>query len=306
MSKQLTIGLVGCGSWGKNILRDLTSLSASVIVYERPDFDPYEALSLGAQACYTDLNYLADMDGIIIASPASTHADVLEQVLAYQIPIFVEKPLTTSLQEVLSLQHQVHKKVYLMHIWRYHRGIELLGEIARSQELGKVLGLKTMRCNWTSPRTDTDSIWNLLPHDLTIAREILGQIPEPRFAEAEIHEGIARGMHVFLGKNPYCMIEVSNRYWDKRREVRLHCEGGIAILSDEKTAHLEIVWGDHHCITDKARVEKRFFENYPPLLKELEVFLNYLQGGPAPKSDFAEGFEVIQTIDILRKLAQIN
>lgn len=306
MAKQLTIGLIGCGIWGKNILRDLLSLSVQVIVYEKPGFDCDIALNLGAKSCYTHLHQIENLDGIILASPATTHKDILEQILIYHIPVFVEKPLTANFEDALSLYTLSHDEVYLMHNWRYHRGIELLGEIAQNQELGKVMGLRTSRCNWTSPRTDIDSVWNLIPHDLTIAKEILGEIPVPKFAGAEVHEGLVRGMWAHLGEDPYCMIEVSNRYWDKRREVRLHCEQGVAILKSEKVSHIEIIRGNHLSPNEEVLVEQRAFENYPPLLRELEVFLAYLQGGSPPKSDFAEGFEVIQIIDILRKLAGVN
>ena len=306
MAKQLTIGLIGCGIWGKNILRDLQSLSVDVIVYEKPGFDCNTALELGAKSCYISLHHIESVDGIIIATPAITHKEILEQILIYHIPTFVEKPLTANFEDALFLYTLAHDEVYLMHNWRYHRGIELLGEIARSQELGKVMGIRTSRCNWTSPRTDIDSVWNLIPHDLTIAREILGEIPVPKFAAAEVHKGIARGMLAHLGENPYCIIEISNRYWDKRREVRLHCEKGIAILKDEKVSYIEIIKGDHQSLPDVVDIEQRPFENYPPLLKELEVFVEHLRGGTPPKSDFAEGFGTIQTIDILRKLAGIS
>ena len=306
MAKQLTIGLIGCGTRGKNILHDLQSLPVDVIVYEKPGFDCDTALKMGAKSCYISLHHIENVDGIIIATPAVTHKEILEQILIYHIPTFVEKPLTANFEDALSLYTLAHDEVFLMHNWRYHQGIELLGEIARNQELGKVLGIKTNRCNWTSPRTDIDSVWDLIPHDLTIVREILGEIPVPKFAAAEVHKGIARGMWAHLGEGPYCIIEISNRYWDKRREVRLHCEKGVAILKDEIVSHIEIIKGDHRSLPEMVDIEQRSFENYPPLLKELEVFLAHLQGGPPPKSNFAEGFEIIQIIDVLRKLAGIG
>lgn len=193
-----------------------------------------------------------------------------------------------------------------MHIWLYHPGIQLLGEIGRNGTLGKVLGIRSTRANWTSPRKDTDSAWNLLPHDITIAKEIFGFIPKPKAATAEFHDGVIRGLLALLGNDPYAVFEVSNRYERKIREVRLHCEGGIALLSDEKTDHVSIIYGDANSVQDSLKTEKKEFDNTPPLRLELKEFLDYLDGGPAPRSSFYDGVEVVKTIHELVELSRNN
>ena len=69
--------------------------------------------------------------------------------------------------------------------WRYHAGIQALAELARSGELGPVLGLKTRSLAWGSKHTDVDCIWTLLPHELAIGLEILGQLLDPAWATVE-------------------------------------------------------------------------------------------------------------------------
>lgn len=291
----MTIGLIGAGIWGKNIIRELINLAVDIKI-----FDPNPEAKKDYPHFFVDsLTDLQTVDGIVLASPSVTHRSILEEIVPWGIPVFIEKPLVTSLEDAIALKKFENYPLFMMHIWRYHSGVQLLGQLVRNKELGDITALYTHRCNWTSPRTDTNSIWNLAPHDLTIALEILGYIPAPRSAVIEWHGANARGMTALLGHAPFVQIEVSNRFADKRREIRLHGTQGIAILADEKVDYIEVFYGDQSSYPTPSNSEKRFFETTPPLRKELEAFLAYLRGGTPPISTFQEG---ITTIEILTAL----
>lgn len=298
------IALVGCGTWGQNILRELVYLDALVDVFEINNKNKKQILELGANMMYNGLPAPEQYDGTIIATPSTTHREVLEQIYTNKVPFFLEKPLTTSVKDVRALEELKPDNIFLMHVWLYHPGIQMMKQIAQSGELGNVLGLRSTRANWTSPRKDTDSAWNLLPHDITIAKSILGHLPNPKSAIAERHNGIIRGLTALLGDEPYCIFEVSNRYERKIREVRLHCEKGVAILEDEKTDQLKIVHGTAEDFRRNPEIEKRKFDDTPPLRLEIKEFLNYLDGGPAPASSFYDGAEVVKIIDRLITLSK--
>lgn len=299
----MRIGLIGCGRWGQRILSTLAELSVEVAVCDVDPLRCQQAIALGAVETTTSIDLLGDLDGVIIATPASTHRAVLEQAAPLGEPIFIEKPLATSYDDAMAIARLSLPPTFLMHIWRYHPGIRLLGEIARSDKIGKILLVKTSRTNWTSPRTDTDSLRTLAPHDLTIFLEILGYIPVPKAAIAERHEGQIRGLMAFLGENPACIMDVSTRYADKRREVRLHGTLGVAVLADEKNDYIDIWYGDDQTSANDQQYERLFFDPTPPLQLELMAFLEYLQGGKAPISSLSEGIEIIRQIEVIERLA---
>ncbi len=294
------IALIGCGIWGRKILRDLINLQCTVEVFDINEKAQAEAISLGAHSFSIGLPESASYDGIIVATPSSTHRSVLEGVATLELPIFVEKPLTTSLEDALHLREVMHKRVFVMHVWLYHPGIRMLSEIVKSEELGQVLSLRSRRCNWTSPRKDTDSIWNLAPHDITICQTILGYLPTPVSSTIERHKnGVARGMIGVLGNNPSFIFEVSNRFETKIREVRLHCENGVAVLRDEQVDFIEIYHGDDESDLGKIEIENRPFSKDSALMDELREFISYLDGGPSPRSSLEHGVEVVRAIDLL-------
>src|ERR1051326_5297713 len=206
------IALIGFGRWGENILRDLRALGEAVVVVDSNDARRAAASAAGADATYADADSLPMASGIVIATPATTHAEITIPLISRGVPVLVEKPLATDVRSAREIVDQGGSHVFVGHIWCYHPGVRVLAEIARSGELGPVHGLKSVRTNWTSPRQDVDSTWNLAPHDLSIAQFIFGKLPVPRFATAELLHGRCVGLSATLGETPWVIFEVSNRY----------------------------------------------------------------------------------------------
>ena len=297
------VGLVGCGIWGQKILRDLIDIGAEVWAIDPDSAKLQKAKEMGAAEVFHEIPFQNPPEGWVISTPAITHFEVLKSLFKTQKPIFVEKPLTCDYEEAKQLAALQTAPTFVMHNWRYHAGIQMLTEIAQNKELGDLVFYKSNRCNWTSPRSDVDSVWTLIPHDITIAYSVLGYFPDPKAAVVEEYDGIQRGMTAFLGKNPACVLEVSNRYGDKRREVRLHFTKGVAVLKNEVVDYIEIYHGDDRSKPDDMKLEQRKFEPVPPLRRELEIFHEFLRGGTEPKTTLEEGIRVIEIIDQLKKFA---
>ena len=177
------VALVGCGNWGRYILRDLVALDCRVTVVAREESTKAAAVDGGAIGVVGSVAGLPPVDGIVVATPTTTHAEVAEEALERGVPVFVEKPMTDDADDAERLAAAAPDRLFVMDKWRYHPGVELLGEIARSGELGRVVGLRTTRVGWGNPH-DVDAVWILAPHDLSIAVEILGSVPPPRSAVA--------------------------------------------------------------------------------------------------------------------------
>jgi predicted dehydrogenase len=139
------IGLVGCGAWGRHILRDLLALGCEVTVVARSERTRAAAESGNAARVVRSITEVMAVDGVVVATPTSTHAAVIEELLPLGVPIFVEKPLTDDPDAAERLAAVAPDRLFVMDKWRYHPGVELLGEIARNGELGEVVGLRTTR-----------------------------------------------------------------------------------------------------------------------------------------------------------------
>jgi predicted dehydrogenase len=302
----MNIGLVGCGRWGRYILRDLLSLGASVSVVARGD-DASLAKDAGAQVV-ARLDDLPPLDGIVVATPTTTHADVIEALLPRGTPIYCEKPLCDDAERARRLAAAGRGRLFVMDKWRYHLGVLALADIARSGELGPAVGLRTMRVGFGHSHPDTDCIWTLLPHDVVIAREIFGRSLPPVAAVADRAGREIMGLTAMSAAagGPWHIAEVGMRSPERRRTVTLLCRDGIATLEDAYADHLVIMANPpQDDAASKPHIARRPLKVEMPLLAELSAFIGFLNGGPPPKSPAEEAAETVATIVQLRRLAGI-
>jgi predicted dehydrogenase len=289
--------LVGCGRWGHNILRDLVSLGHTVIVVD-PSPEARAAAASMARVTRPNIDIDEHVSGIIVATPASLHIASIERVARWRQPIFVEKPLATRIEDAEHALELAGDHLFVMDKWRYHPGIEALGELARNGELGPVRAIRTWRLGRHHGHEDVDPIWTLLPHDLSILREVLGYLPSAVDAVAERADGRVWGMAARLGSGPICTSEVSAHRVEHRRRIEVAFDGAVAIFDGERDTIVEIRSGD-----DRRTLS---VTGDPPLRRELDAFVKYLDGGAPPKSSGHDGVDSVRRIAELRRLAGID
>ena len=123
----MVVGLVGCGNWGRHILRDLVALGCEVPVVARSRESIARAEEGGAVTTVGVVRALPTLDAVVVATPTTTHAVVLEEVLQRDVPVFCEKPLTDDPEAAERLAARAPDTLFVMDKWRYQPG----GERAR-------------------------------------------------------------------------------------------------------------------------------------------------------------------------------
>lgn len=301
MTGTIRVGLLGCGRWGANLLRELLVLGSRVLVADPDPQAQQRARDLGAEQVVASAEGLG-VDAWVVATPASCHEAQLDGLLQTGQPILCEKPFTTSARSARRLAARAEGRLCVGHVWRHHPGIERAAALVARHVLGPVRRIHSLRVGGPSPRTDVDAIWTLAPHDLSILLALLGRLPAIRSAAAEWHAGKPAGLLACLADPgpdaPLCSIEVSTRYTVKRRELRLHCEGGL-VCFDGVASRLEL-WRD-----GAAQPELLALDPTPPLRRELAAFLAFLGGGPLPASSALEAALVVAHLSQLRELAGV-
>lgn len=307
MSEGLAIGLVGCGRWGRLVLRDLVSLGCRVAVASRDPAHLDHARAAGATLTVDSIAALPrDLAGYVAVTPATTHAQVIEALLDRGRPIFVEKPMTIDAAAAARLAASAADRLFVMEKWRYHPGVEALKQVAQSGELGPVEGVRTVRVGWGHIYEDVDPVWTLAPHDLSIVQELLGHLPPPRAAFADWHGGVPVGLIGVLGDGPTAVIEVSARRPQERRMVELLCRDGVATLAESYGDSITLYRGPPAKGRVEAVGERRPVSSEMPLLRELEDFVGHCAGGPPPRCGAADGAQSVAAIAELRRLAGLD
>jgi len=300
----MRVALVGCGDWGRHILRDLRTLGCEVPVVARSEASLARARAGGAAEIVPSVSALEDVSGVVVATTTIAHAEATDDALALGVPVFVEKPLCPDAAVARRLAELAPDRLFVMDKWRYHPGVQALAGIAHSGRLGTLHGLRTTRIGWGNRHAhDVDSVWILAPHDLAIQLEILGRVLPPASAVAQLTDGTARSLVGLLRDDElWHVVEVSERSPVNVRRVELHCADGVAILDGGWSEHVSVFTGTGVDVTEE-RVEA---SGELPLLAELRAFVEHLRGGPPPRSSAAEAARAVETIARLRELAGLR
>ena len=308
MNKKTKILLVGCGHWGKNILRDLKNLGCEVIVASDSETGNQNAKDGKADLIIRSISEVSNIDGAVVAVNTANHYRVINEILAIHgssLPVFCEKPLCNNVDEAFELAQKAPHNLFMMDKWRYHNGILELTKLAKEEKFGKVKGIKLSRNGWGVPHKDVNCIWILLPHDLTITLEILGYIPEAKFAQIDKTQNGIHGMTGWLSNPEYWVsFEISERFLGYKREIIVYFENGIAQLTGSYENNIDIFATTRSDLNKKPNPQSVKIKNNMPLFTELKSFINYVNGKESsPKSSAIEGYQVVKRIQELIDLA---
>lgn len=211
----ISIGVIGCGYWGPNLLRNFAENEGAELRW-LCDVDERRLASLGRRypAVRTAVDYrklLADptLDAVVIATPVATHFQFAKEALAAGKHVLVEKPFTASAREAEELIELAERQglcVMVDHTFIYTGAVRKMKETVESGELGELLYFDSVRINLGLFQRDINVVWDLAPHDLSIMDFIIERQPEAVTATGSSH--IERGIENIA----YVMLRFSDEF----------------------------------------------------------------------------------------------
>jgi predicted dehydrogenase len=182
----VNIGVIGCGYWGPNLIRNLTKVKEcrlAAVADQRPErLEAVRHLNPGMKTTVDARELLesTSIDAIVIATPISTHFDLAKTCIEYGKHVLIEKPIThTSAQakELIRLA-DAHRKVLMVdHTFIYSGAVRKLRQIIDSGDLGDIYYYDSVRLNLGLFQPDVNVLWDLAPHDFSLLTFLLDQQP---------------------------------------------------------------------------------------------------------------------------------
>lgn len=316
----LTLGQVGLGYWGPNLLRNFNNLP-QVRVKVCCDLDQTALRRAGAQ--YPDMittnDYsvlLADPDvqGVVITAPTPAHYDLAKSALLSGRHVFVEKPITLDVaqaEELSALAEARGLALMVGHLLMYHPAVTRLKEMVDQGELGDVYYLYTSRLNLGQVRRHENAMWSLAPHDISVALYLLGEqptevaaqgltylqpgIPDTVFLTLRFASGRAAHVHVsWLDPHKVRRITVVGSQKmavfddvDSTEKLRIYDKGVQRPAYESYGEALTLRFGDIQI----PRLDMR-----EPLRLECQHFVDAILNGRAPLSDGHNGVQVLRVL----------
>ena len=278
----MNIGVIGVGGWGKNHVRALSELNVLKCIC---DVDQVRASELAKKYNINNYTSLDDMlnnerlDGIILSTPTVTHFELAKRILEKGIPLLIEKPFTSTInegKELIKLAENKHLLLTAGYIERFNPVVKYTKDLIANKRLGNVLMLEFHRENRRPARIkDVGIILDTSVHDIDTALYLLDEFPNVVFARS----GKVNGEHeeyvsIILGFNDKNAFLLSNWITPKRlRHFSVICKDGI-INGNFITQELSI---EEESNTIIPRLEYK-----EPLMLELSNFINSIDGKEEP------------------------
>jgi UDP-2-acetamido-3-amino-2,3-dideoxy-glucuronate N-acetyltransferase len=177
-----SIGVLGCGHWGKNLVRNFAALGALRVACDADGTNLARIKErypdLRTTTSYTELLLDANVQAVVIATPAAAHYAHDREALEAGKDVFVEKPLSLTVkdgQSLIDLTQRGSRILMVGHLLRYHPGILKLKELVDSGQLGKILRVYSNRLNLGKFRTEENILWSSAPHNISAILHLLGE-----------------------------------------------------------------------------------------------------------------------------------
>jgi len=191
-----TVGIIGCGYWGPNLLRNFAENEAAELRWIC-DADPARLAAMGrrypAAKTTTDYQHLLDdpqLDAIAVVTPVATHFQLARRALLAGKHLLVEKPLTATAgeaEELIELADRNQRTLMVDHTFVYTGAVRKMKEIVKSGELGDLLYFDSVRINLGLFQKDINVLWDLAPHDLSIMDYLIERQPDAVSAIGSCH-----------------------------------------------------------------------------------------------------------------------
>jgi predicted dehydrogenase len=180
------IGVIGYGYWGPNLVRNFSEVAGTRVVAisdmrsERLAQVQNRYPTIKATTDYRELLGDASIDAIAIATPVSTHFDLAMQALHAGKHVFVEKPMTTNVEQgerLLDYAARCQRTIMVDHTFVFTGAVRKIKELVETEQLGQLYYYDSTRVNLGIFQHDVNVLWDLAVHDLSIMDYVLGLQP---------------------------------------------------------------------------------------------------------------------------------
>lgn len=291
------LALFGKGRWGKNIIRTLENFKdVSLIVVGSKDPIP------------------ESLDGVIVATPISTHFDIALPYIRSGIPTFIEKPVTDSVADAVRLLDAAKKSRTLVHVGHIHLhnpAFKKARELVK--DIGAIRHASFEGFNNGPFRKDASVLWDWLPHPLSMALSILPTpvksvqawgIASTRPKRPGLYDiGVAR----FDFANAALVCTISCISPEKRTKLTVIGKKSALVYDDNASQKLSLYEGFGPAISgqnvtaQQPTISFPTTETLPPLESELRAFVDAIQAKSHDHSQLAFGLHTIRLISAVHE-----
>jgi predicted dehydrogenase len=316
----MQIAVIGCGYWGKNLVRNFAQIGSLAMVCDSTPGGRETAREIApAAAVVSDMQQVlaSGVSGVVIATPAETHFDLTAQALEAGKDVMVEKPLAMTYEQgarLVQLAEERGRVLMVGHVLEYHPAMVRLLELVQSGELGKVRYIYSNRLSLGKVRREENILWSFAPHDVAVILRLMGSMPfqvaacggsylQPNIADVTV-------TNLLFDNGVRAHIHVS--WLHPFKEQRLVVIGSRKMASFDDVAKKLVLYDQRVDIKEgqpipiKGNGEDVPFPADEPLRLECQAYLSAIAARTPPLTDGRSGLNVLEVLGAAQRSLILN
>jgi len=322
----IKVGVIGYGYWGPNLARNFYELPSSQLIAIA---DLREEQLKRAKSKYPDVALTCDyqelfkmgLDAIVVSTPPKTHYKVAKDCLMHGLHVLVEKPLTQNsgdAEELIQIADNYHLTLMVGHTFEYNSGVQAMKKFIDSKELGDLYYIDTARLNLGLFQRDSNVLWDLAPHDISILLYLLDVNPISISAQGTpcVIPGVYDVAYLSLTfpHNLNAYVHVSWLDPCKVRRVTVVGSKKMAVYNDMEAEGKIKIYDKGIDAPDYTDGFGEFEYNYrsgdivmpnirftEPLLQECQHFMDSIINHTEPRSSGRNGLRVVKILEAAQR-----
>lgn len=323
MSKRINVGVVGCGYWGPNLIRNFRSLPGCHL---KMMCDLSQARLNALKSLYSDvmpetnfdhmLNGVG-LDAVAVATSVKSHFAMAKAALLAGKHVMIEKPMAASAAECEELNDIARKKGLVLmvgHTFLYSPAVNKIKEIVDNGDLGEIRYVCARRLNLGLYQKDINVAWDLAPHDISIILHLLQRTPESVNCSGSAHitPGIEDVTAMTLNFSKSCSAIIHSSWLDPRKVREMTIVGSKRMILYDDVAPLEKVriydarverpphydtFAEFQYAYHYGDVFSPYLKQEEPLKTECTHFLDCIRESRPPLSCGERGLELVKILE---------
>jgi predicted dehydrogenase len=323
MTKPVKIGVVGCGYWGPNLIRNFRSLPDCHL---QMMCDTQEKRLTHLKSLYPEVQVATDythmlngvgVDAVVIATSVKLHYPMAKAALLAGKHTFIEKPMAGSLEHCEELVEIARKNGLVLmvgHTFLYSPVVRKIKEIVEKGDIGEIRYISARRLNLGLFQKDINVAWDLAPHDISIILSIMGELPVTVNCQGSAHitPGVedVTSMCLTFAKQRTAIIQSSWLDPRKVREMTIVGSKRMIVYDDveplekirvfdsrvERPPHYD-TFGEFQYAYHYGDIYIPYIKQEEPLKTECQHFLDCIQNGKVPLTDGKQGLELVRILE---------
>jgi predicted dehydrogenase len=323
LKKPITVGVVGCGYWGPNLVRNLKGLpncnlkamcdlSETRLKHMRSLYPDVEGM--------TDFNHLLNgvgVDAVVVAAPVKHHYSLAKASLLAGKHTLIEKPMassSTECEELIEIAERNGLVLMVGHTFLYSSPVRKIVEIVQAGDIGEIRYINSRRLNLGLFQKDINVAWDLAPHDISIILHILEEFPLVVNCQGNAHvtPGIEDVTNISLSFRHKRFATIQSSWLEPRkvREMTIVGTRRMIVYDDLETNEkiriydVRVERPAHYDTFANFHYSYHYGDSYIPHLKqeeplkaECQHFLDCIEKGSRPLTSGHEGLELVKILE---------